>query len=283
MKKVISILLAVMMLACATSAMADTGTSNLTNGYSNGTQYNRNTNTFVASSGSTSTMPCFRPGDTVKFDVTGAAVGDDITIVTYRLGQGGSLSDSTLQYINQYKATANTQNVSYVVRDIKPTGVYQLDIKVGSNAVKTLYYKTGNVDACMIPTPGNTSAFVIREITGGTWSVGFVGKVTIDNNVTSLADIGAKPGFAITIGGTTKNYNFGGSNGGDPIEDLSLSNTTAYRSGDELQLDATHASALSAGNELYGGYSFVYGMTVYNVDTYAHAAAITATALTDAQ
>lgn len=282
MKKAISILLAVMMLACATSAMADTDTSNLTNGYSNGTQYNRNTNTFVASSTSTSMMPCFRPGDTVKFDVTGAAVGDDITIVTYRLGQGGSLSDSTVQYINQYKAEAATQNVSYVVRNIA-SGVYQLDIKVGSNAVKQLYYKIGKVSATMIPANGNTDAFVIREITGGTWSVGFVGKVTIDAGSISLADIGAKPGFAITIGGTTKKYNFGGSNGGDSIGNLGVSDTSAYRSGDKLQLDATHTSALSAGNELYGGYSFVYGMTVYNVDTPENAAAIEAEALTDAQ
>ena len=282
MKKAISILLAITTLAFATSAMADTGTANLTNGKSNGVQYNRNTNSFVASSTSTSTMPCFRPGDTVKFDVTGAAVNDDITLITYELGQVNSLSNSTLQYINQYKAEATTQNVSYVVRDLA-SGVYQLDIKVGSNAVKSLYYKIGNVRAAMIPANGNTDAFIIRDNGDNTWSVGFVGKVMVDNNITTLADIGAEPGFAITIGGTTKKYNFGGTDGGDSIEDLAVADTTAYHSGDKLQLDATHTSALTAGSELYGGYSFVYGMTIYNIDSSELAAAIEADAITDAE
>lgn len=267
MKKAISILLAAATLAFATSAMAATSTGTVANQSSN--------TTFVSDPTSYSSMPCFRPGDSVSFtissDETNIAEGTDITLITYKHNQ--TKSDSTVQYINQYTATGSGDAVNYIVRDID-TGVYQLDIKVGTNALYTVYYKIGNVDAVMIPSNGNEYAYIIRNNGDGTWSAGFVGKVTVDTPNITLSDIGSEPGFAITIDGNRRKFNFTASQ----VAGSSLENTAAYASGDALT-DA----ALSAGSELYGGYSFVYGMTIYNITSSGNADAIMAEAITDAE
>lgn len=269
MKKAISILLAAATLAFATSAMAATSTSTVANQSSN--------TVFVGSATSYATMPCFRPGDSVHFTISdegsNIAEGKDITLITYKYNQ--TKSDSTVQYINQYTATGSGDAVDYVVRDIE-SGVYQLDIKVGNETTYTVYYKIGNVDAMMIPSNGNDYAYVIRNNGDGTWSAGFVGKVTIDAPNTSLSEIGAEPGFRISIdgGNTWKKFNFTDSQ----VEDFSVVNTSSYQEGDALT-DLT----LSEDSELYGGYSFVYGVTMYKITSGANANAIRVEAITDAE
>ncbi|MBR4720861.1 MAG: hypothetical protein IK057_03760 [Clostridia bacterium] len=284
MKKAISILLAVATMAIATSAMAATGTADLTSGKdAGGVQYNRNSNDFVGSQYDTTTMPCFRPGDTVKFDVTGATEGDDVTLITYKLGQGNNLTTSTVQYVNQYDDIAGTtKNVAYKVRNLE-SGVYQLDIKVGENAIKTVYYKVGTVAATMIPANGNTSAYIIKENADGSYTAGFVGKVTIDIADTTLADIGSNPGFSFTNG---KRYNFTD----EQVADFEVANVGAYDGEKVNRLvnsfltgEGTNLTGTGSEAELYGGYSFVYGMNIYNINSAANAEAISATAVTDAE
>ena len=254
MKKAISILLAVATMAFATSAMAATGTEDLDG------NRNESVTTFVANPASVSSMPCFRPGDTVEFTINGISSGAEVTLVTYKYNQ--DLSNSTVQYINQYTATSSTQAVSYTVRDLGAgsSGVYQVDIKAGSNALVSFYYKIGKVTASMVTGPSsvtsrNAYAYAIQEnyVPGGTyrqhrdWSVAFVGKVTIDSADITLADIGATPGFTIrNASGVDKTYRFG--------EGVNSSVTTI-------------GTYLPADSEISGSYSFVYGMTIYGVST----------------
>ncbi|MBR4173096.1 MAG: hypothetical protein IKR46_01850 [Clostridia bacterium] len=272
MKKVISLLLAIATLSFATSAMAAVGTNNLS-GYRN---YSAVT---LADTSSTATMPGFRPGDTVEFEVTGANVGDDITLVTYVLDE--ELTDATVQYINQYTADSNGKaTVTYKVREGLPSGIYQIDIKAGSQATKTVYYKIGDVAAKMIAESNinnsdqitgaqalNKSAGPVKiENNGGKYTIGFLGKVTVSSADVSLAEIGAKPGFTITGNGKTKSYNF--------REGINATRTP----GETLAQDAVAAADI----EIDGEYSFVYAMTIYNISNESVANGFTATALTDA-
>lgn len=242
MKRAISILLAVATMAFATSAMAATTVGTVTG--------SKNYTTFVTSNSST-TMPCFNPGNTVTFTLTdtGLSAGDQITLITYKYAVSPTYDNTTVQYINQYTATGTTQDVEYVVRDLA-AGIYQLDIKAGDSDVKTVFYKIGTAVAAVIPNadaskrPGNTTAYRVLQTGPSEYSIGFVGKVTIDSADINLLEMGLKPGFEISNGSKTNTYKF----------------ETGTNS-----LKTVSAAQESDGVEIGGSYSFVYGMTVYNV------------------
>lgn len=268
MKKVISLLLAIATLSFATSAMAAVSVSEPGGDV-------RNSGTVFAGTSSTATMPGFRPGDTVTFTITGANVGDDITLVTYVLNN--ELTDSTVQYINQYTAdSVGAATVTYKVRTGLPSGIYQIDIKVANQSVKTVYYKIGDVTAKMIAASnidgsdhitgarsvGEYVAPVRIENNGGKYTIGFLGKVTVSAANISLAELGAKPGFTITNGSKTKSYNFKEGNNSSKTPGSTLADDSAV--------------------EIDGSYSFVYAMTIYNIASESAANEFTATAITDA-
>ena len=129
-KKIVAIAMATAVLTFAATAMAETGT---------GTVANRSTNTvFATSPTATDSMPEFREDDSVSFIVTGVKANDQITFLTHKYGE--EPNDSTVQYIDQYKATSSTQKIDYVIRDIG-VGVYELKIKANDNELYTAYYK----------------------------------------------------------------------------------------------------------------------------------------------
>lgn len=163
MKRTISIMLAVAMLSFATSALADTT--------STGTVENKTENkTFAVSPENTDSMPCFEPGDTVEFTVSGAKTGDDITLLSFKNGE--EVADATVQYIDQYVATGSTQDVVYTIRDLDE-GVYNLKIKVEDNELYTVYYmvgaaseaKYGDVNGDGEVTPADVT-FLARNLAG---------------------------------------------------------------------------------------------------------------------
>lgn len=251
MRKAISLFLAASVLCLATSAMAAPTQSGVVSGMRNTTP------TFGATS--SDSMPSFRPGDTITFTIGSLTAGEELTLITYK--NGASPSDSTVQYINQYTVSGTTQDVNYTIRDLT-SGIYRLELNGGTNGTKTFYYKVGSADVYMLSGDGDGrgrlgtnnfvlngpgNPYIIKQASDGKWSVGFIGKVTIDSVDISLSDIGAKPGFSISHGGTTKNYGFesGTTNSGKTIANLDLKKMSDM--------------------EISGSYSFLYGMTIYNI------------------
>ncbi len=237
MKKAISILLAVATMAFATSAMA------ATDGDVGTTANRKGTTAFVSNASLVSSMPCFRVGDTVTFDVSNLTSGKELTVITYK--SGGSLSDSTVQYINQY-TTTTSQTISYTVRDID-AGIYVLSINENGNKLSDFYYKIGTPTVELItasPAISNTSAYVM-EAYDGKWSIGFVGKVKVDTGAINIHEIAPNAGFKITANGVSKQVGFGMNTAG--IAD----NSSVSLEGQDL--------------EITGGYSVLYGLTMYDV------------------
>lgn len=259
MRKAISLFLAASVLCLSTSAMAAPGTSAVTGS-------RNSTTTMPTSTGSS--MPCFKPGTTITFNVTNLTIGDEVTLITYK--NGDTPSNSTVQYINQYTAEATTQGISYTIRSGLPQGIYELEIN-GGGTVSKFYYKVGDATVVALHnsnrdgrTSGGTfntgygNPYIIKQAENGTWSVGFVGKVTVGSGEITLSDLGANPGFAIKEGANTKKYGYGV--GGNKAVSA-LEGTTKY--------------------EVNGSYSFIYGLTMYNVEN-GHQNSITAEAVLDA-
>ena len=247
MRKAISLFLAASVLCLATSALATPTT---------GTVTGKRNSTSSMPTDAGSAMPCFRPGDTIGFTISNLTNGEELTLITYK--NGATPSDSNVQYINQYTVSGN-QPVSYTIRN-QDSGIYKVVINGSTSRTQTFYYKVGSADVYMLSGDGDgrlgTSSFVldgpgtpyiIKQASDGKWSVGFIGKVTIDSGDISLSDIGAKPGFSISHGGTTKNYGFesGTTNSGKTVANLDLKKMSDM--------------------EISGSYSFLYGMTIYNI------------------
>ncbi|MBR4723328.1 MAG: hypothetical protein IK072_01160, partial [Clostridia bacterium] len=245
MKKAISLFLAASVLCLTTSALADIETGTVTR--TGGAIYNGKT-TLQSDYNNKSNMPAFRPGDTINFDVTGVTSGKELTVISYKYGaESDGLVDGEVQYINQYTLASASQPISYKIRE-QASGVYKIVFNDTVNTVATFYYKVGNATAVMLNKGGQTAGtpYLSLQADDGTWSIGFLGKVTIDSADISLTDIGAHPGFTVTeSGGQTKTYAFGhGVNSSKTV--AGLQNTTQIA-------------------EVSGSYSFIYGLTIYNV------------------
>lgn len=248
MKKAISLFLAASVLCLTTSALADIGTGTVTR--TGGDIYNGKT-ALQSDYNNKSEMPAFRPGDTINFDVTGVTSGKELTVISYKYGaESDGLVDGEVQYINQYTLASASQPISYKIRE-QASGVYKIVFNDTVNTVATFYYKVGNATARMLNKGGQTAGtpYLSLQDDNNTWSIGFLAKVNIDSADISLADIGAHPGFTVTeTGGQTKTYAFG----------LGTNQTSKTVAG--LQDTGFNETA-----EVSGGYSFIYGLTIYHV------------------
>lgn len=269
MRKAISLFLAASVLCLSTSAMAAAPTisGNVGGSLTNGDSGTRNNVVAFGNAEDAANMPGFRPGDTIIFTVGSLTVGDEVTLITYK--NGDTPSNSTVQYINQYTAEAATQAIRYTIRSGLTQGIYKLEIN-GGGTVSNFYYKVGDATVLALHnadrdgnshgtfSSGYGNPYIIKQAENGTWSVGFVGKVTVGSGEITLGDIGANPGFAIKEGETIKKYGYG-VDGNKAVS--TLQETTQY--------------------EVSGSYSFIYGLTMYNV-TDGHETSITAEAVLDA-
>lgn len=243
MKKAISLFLVLSVLCVATSAMAATNRVNTV-----GQAPRNGVLTFGAAYNSAS-MPCFRPNDTLSFDLSALTVSNELTVISYKYNE--TLSDSTVQYINQYTVDSASKTIAYTIRNLD-SGVYVLKFNDDANEVATFYYKVGKAMVVLVPSQNGATVsagtfgdpYRMQQINGDKWSIGFIGKVTIDSTEVSLSDIGAKPGFTVknTSTGTSAKSYFGQS---DNKTVANLESSPAY--------------------EISGSYSFIYGVTVYNV------------------
>lgn len=244
MKKVISLFLAVSVLCFATSALAAPAMG------SAGGDLRNNVTAFPGDS--SLGMPFYKQGDTISFNVSGVTSGNRLTVISYKLGgEAEGLVDSEVQYIEQVILGANNHNIEYVVRN-QDSGIYAVRINDEEATAAVFYYAVGDVTATMLKRETSDvlgTPYLKLQDDNGTWSIGFLGKVTIDSADITLANIGATPGFTVTeSGGETKSYAFGAG-----------VNETAGKT--VAGLEATRF----ADAEVSGSYSFIYGLTIYHV------------------
>lgn len=151
MKKLISILLAVSVMAASTVASAtalkaggqrnpgsaanDSGNSDFLRDYKNVPFQ----------------LAVYRPGDTLTFsnDTEKMSKGDVITFISSYV-DATDYNSSTVMFIDQVTAESDSPSYSYKIREGLAEGIYKLEIKIGSNDVKTFYYAIGDPKVEMV-------------------------------------------------------------------------------------------------------------------------------------
>jgi len=146
MKKLISLLLAVSVMAMSTVAFAELNPNRtlVAAGQRNPGSWdstNLNSNYFRANT-NVSQAPLYRPGDSLTFkkgtDVT-FAEGDVVTFISSKV-DAEDYSDATVMFIDQVEASGPNHEFTYTIREDLAEGVYKLEIKIGDAAKDTFYY-----------------------------------------------------------------------------------------------------------------------------------------------
>ena len=251
MKKFISATIAVMLAIGTTSIFAATSDGTL------GADSRNGIGTFQCVETSTDSMPGFRAGDVIQFDVKELTEDNYLTVVSYKLGDNVTLSNATIQYVNQYMIDDESKTIEYVIRENTAEGIYKLAINGNDkSSVINFYYKIGNPKVSMIF--GDGTSYVVKDeyTTGGVkkYAVGFVAKAVLGSNEVSFEDVGVKElGFTFTA------------NGIKVTQKLT-----------EAQFSAIKEATKYA--ETDGGVAFVYGVTIYGMTSLGEANAIVAEA-----
>jgi len=167
MKKLISILLAVSVLAMST--MASAGTALKAGGQVNpGSASNNsgNSNYLRDYMPVPLQLAVYRPGDTLTFsnDTEKMLEGDVITFISSKV-DAEDLDSSTVMFIDQVVAESNSPSYSYKIREGLEDGIYKLDIKIGSKDVKSFYYGVGNPVVTPVTVDGEKN-YHVQEFNG---------------------------------------------------------------------------------------------------------------------
>lgn len=251
MKKLISSALAVAAIVCTTSSLAASSEGNLISGSRNDVAVLQSDET------ATSSMPGFRGGDIVSFNVGDLISGNYLTIISYKMGSEADLNNATIQYINQYKVDDVTREVEYVVRDNADDGIYKLSLNGNDEGeVINFYYKVGNPEVTIVPGDGTSYKKIEEYQNGGKtkYAVGFVAKAVIGSNDVSFTDVGiSELGFTFTANGKTITQKL-----------------------TKEQFDAIAEAQKYI--ETDGGVAFVYGVTIYGIESVEKANEIVAEA-----
>lgn len=182
MKKFAAVLCAVMSLCCAGNAFAAIEGNALTDGSRN------NVGTLSDKIDNTTNLPCFRPGDTLSFNISGLKENEQLTLISYKY-DATSIDNETIQYIDQKTVKSTTDTVKYKIRDVEQ-GIYSIKLKTDSESLYTLYYKVGKPEVKLVKgKDGNTWAVKI-DAEDNTSSLGYVGLITIGSQDVSFADVG---------------------------------------------------------------------------------------------
>lgn len=247
MKKLFSAFLAVSMLCVSCNAFA-AGSISSVSGSRNGKD------AVVSNYSSKTSMPGFRTGDTITFNLSGLTTDEVVTLISAACDSSGAIadvSDDSVQYINQYDVSASSKTIEYRVRNLD-AGIYALLMNDGSGTIAKFYYKVGDIDVKMVPadgTPYRVYAFdtnrnpvdpVVTPDKVATYSIGFIAQASVDSADVAFSDLGATPGFTITKGGNSYSEGFSGAS-----------------------LDALEIFV--ANHEVAGSFTAVYGVTVYNI------------------
>jgi hypothetical protein len=145
MKKLISLLLAVSLLAASTCAFAESlvagGQRNYGDANVNGVA-TFNSKYLRDYSNVPSHLSVYRPGDVLSFKREAATqfkAGDVLTFISSKI-DAADYTSSTVMFIDQVTVETDNQEFRYKIREGLDNGLYKLEIKMGSNNVKTFYY-----------------------------------------------------------------------------------------------------------------------------------------------
>ncbi len=223
----------------------------------------RNSKTeLVSDSSDKSSLPTFRVNDIIKFDVSGLQAGNQFTLISYKVNEE-DLTDSSVQYINQYTLESATQPIEYKVRDISD-GIYQITLNANNGEdddIATFYYKVGTPKVDLICTDAANGKYYtkIQKNSDNTYSVAFVAKATIGTADVTFSEAGVDSlGLEVKL-----------SENAEPI----------VQKFDDGKIDEIVKSFLETNKdnvEIAGSYTIYYGLTVYNIPSQDAAEAIIA-------
>jgi hypothetical protein len=167
MKKLISLLLAVSVMAMSAVASAESLKAEGQRNPGAGGDANMNSN-YLRDGKAQNLLALYRPGDTITFFEDSSAQmkkGDVITFISSKV-DATDYTDATVMFIDQVTADADTPKYSYKIREDLAEGVYKLEIKIGSADVKTFYYSVADpkVEMAYID-DAETENFVYDEAT----------------------------------------------------------------------------------------------------------------------
>jgi len=148
MKKLISLLLAVSVMAASTVASAaalkaggqrNPGAANVEGVATGNSDYLRDYSNVPFQ------LAVYRPGDTLTFsnDSTKMYEGDVITFISSKLSET-DLNSATVMFIDQVTADSDSPSYSYKIREGLAEGIYKMDIKIGDQEVDTFYYSVAD-------------------------------------------------------------------------------------------------------------------------------------------
>lgn len=218
MKKLISVLLAVSALALSTSAFAAAPAVS-----------DRNPNATTLAEESTGTLPCFRNGDTVTFQLTGLT-GQQLTLISSKVG--AAASNETIQYINQYPVVEGATTVTYKIRALT-NGTYNILIKDGDADVVDYFYTVANPSVAILTASANTEDYVVAK----------------NGNDQSYAAIASVEGANFTASG---------------VASVGFTFTDGKKNATSTTLSAETLDSIAS--EVSGKINVIYGITVKGVD-----------------
>ncbi|MBO5060085.1 MAG: hypothetical protein J6C82_04145 [Clostridia bacterium] len=233
MKKLVSVVLAALVMTfSATAFAAEAGELSSS----------RNSVTTLAGEVTASSIPGFRPTDTLLFNLSGLTTENQMTLISYKVNSEGveaDLDNTTIQYINQYTLDADTKEIKYTIRDIEE-GIYKIVINDGTTTLN-YFYKVGNPQIELIRGANDTDYITKEEYTeDGVYSIAFVAKASLGPNV-SFEEVGISDvGFYVeNTAAENKNY-------------------TATLTNEKL-------TELYKAVETDGDCNIYYGVTIYNI------------------
>lgn len=184
-------------------------------------------------------LPAFRAGDVLQFDISELTASKELILISHKYN--ADLSDSTVQYLNQYTIDAASMTINYKIRDIED-GIYKIVLNGNDGLnIANFYYKVGNPTISIVKGNDDTTDYYLSKEYDGTYSVAFVAKVTMDTADVTLQDTGIE-----TVG---LEFNLKDASGKKVYKDLS----------------STQISNLLYGDEIGGTVSFYYGLTMYKI------------------
>ena len=147
MKKLISLLLAVSVMAMSSTTFAAyLGAEGQRNpGSWADTQGNRNSNALRDYSNEPKQLAVYRPGDTITFTKGDQvfAEGDVVTMISSKL-DATDLTSATVMFIDQITVDSASPSFEYKIREGLTEGIYKIDIKIGSAEVDSFYYSVAD-------------------------------------------------------------------------------------------------------------------------------------------
>ncbi len=244
MKKLAAVLLMISSLVMSASAFAATSEGVLIGDSKNGkSQLQKGWDSVELKAN----MPCFGLNDVLQFNIQGLTTEKQLTLISYRVNEQ-TLSDANIQYVNQYTLGAEDFTVKYTIRDTED-GIYRIVVNCGDGSIVDFYYKVGipTYNVVNRNTGAGTNYYLINNNPDGSYSVGFLGKITMDSTDVSFDDAGI-----VDVGFELSGI---GSDGKD----------TTLQYFNDTPLTGLNDFAKYGNIEIEGSVTFIYGMELHNI------------------